>query len=166
MARRQKRKPQSFVQFAGERFYAVLFGQERNAFLFFIGSLVLIVAMFSYAIEGVTITRSGQQDLPGRIARLSYALLEATKSIGDIEKEIQARQKLANQLRKDAETAQNLIALNEPQVQAIAQSLRGQLEEKERESYWWNIAQNVGFAFLGALLGELLRFFVRRKKGF
>jgi len=92
-----------------------------------------------------------QVELPQKIELLTKSLSSAARDIKQIEDEIAARQKLVERLKADAETAQALSALNQKQTEAIAQSLRGQLEQKERETFWWSIGQNVFFAALGAV---------------
>jgi hypothetical protein len=105
-----------------------------------------------------------QPALEDKIKSLSSSLNTAASTISQIETEIAARQTLVQQLKSDAETAEALSALNQQQTQAIAQSLRGQLEKKEKEGFWWSIAQNVFFAALGAAFGELYHFLMRRRR--
>ena len=105
-----------------------------------------------------------QPALENKIKSLSSSLNTAASTISQIETEIAARQTLVQQLKSDAETAQALSALNQQQTQAIAQSLRGQLEKKEKEGFWWSIAQNVFFAALGVAFGELYHFLMRRRR--
>jgi TolA-binding protein len=109
--------------------------------------------------------RNGKQaDLAGRIEELTRSLNSAARSVSEIEREIHARQQLVARLREDAETAKNLATINEQQAQAIAQALRGQLQQQEREAYWWSVGQNAFFTLLGVVLAELYHW-VRRRRG-
>ena len=105
--------------------------------------------------------KPNQQSLEERIKVLTTSLNTAASTITQIEEEIAARQKLVERLKTDADTAQSIATLNQKQAEAIAQSLRGQLEQKDKEGWWSSLAQNVFFALLGAAFGELLRLFAK-----
>ena len=125
------------------------------------------VASFMAALASLVFTwysKPKPTELQDRIATLSQSLNTAAKDVAAVEAEIQARQKLVEKMKSDAETAQAISALNAKQTEAIAQSLRGQLEQKEKEGYWWSIAQNVFFAALGAAFGEGWRLWQKRRR--
>jgi len=108
-----------------------------------------------------------QITLEERINKLTGSLLDASKSIDDIETEIAQRRSIAERLKQDAEQAQKLKDINAEQVAAIAQTLRGELRQESNSSYWSSIWTNVFFAFLGALFGEGIRYaraFFKRSK--
>jgi hypothetical protein len=100
--------------------------------------------------------------LEQKITVLTGSLNNAARAISDIEQEIQSRQQFADKLRADAEEAKKIATLNKEQVDAVAQTLRGQLQEQERASYWPHLLANLFFAALGVALTELYRWVVRR----
>jgi hypothetical protein len=131
---------------------------------FFGGLALFFLVTFFTSVFG-TYERKKQPKEPNleeKIVLLTKNLNDAARAISDVEREVQTRQKLADKLRSDAEEAQTLVTLNQKQVEAVAQALRGQLEERERASYWWNLGQNFFFAALGVALSELYRWIVRK----
>jgi arginine/ornithine N-succinyltransferase beta subunit len=122
-----------------------------------IASVTLVVAT-----EWTQKKRPGEITLEQKITALTKNLNDSARAISEVEREVQARRQLADKLRADAEEAQNLATLNQKQVEAVAQALRGQLEERERASFWWTIGQNFFFAALGVALSEVYRWIVRQ----
>lgn len=62
-----------------------------------------------------------------RIERLSKALKESIALTNEIESEIQQRHSMATKLQADVERFEKLATLKETEVEAVAQTLRGEL---------------------------------------
>jgi hypothetical protein len=120
-------------------------------------SVIAVVAISVSAAGYPNFWGSKKESLEDRIVVLTSSLNSAARTITQIEDEIASRRKLVEKLKIDADTAQAISALNQKQTEAIAQSLRVQLEQKEREGWWWSVAQNIFFAALGAAFGEISR---------
>jgi hypothetical protein len=71
-------------------------------------------------------------ELQDRIKILTNTLNESARAIEDIEKEIGQRTNLVERLKRDADTAERLAAVNREQAEAIAQTLKGELDRQER----------------------------------
>jgi gas vesicle protein len=95
--------------------------------------------------------------LEDKVAVLTSSLNQAAKAISEVESEVRNRQQLADKLRKDAEEARKIVTLNKEQVEAVSQALRGQLQQRERATYWRRLAENFFFAVLGVALSESYR---------
>ncbi len=96
--------------------------------------------------------RSTREESPeDRIAHLTQALREAMKMIGEIESEISARHEMAQKLQVDIATYERVIQakLTHPEIEAIAQMLRGELTKGERRTFWQGFRLNALFFALG-----------------
>lgn len=75
--------------------------------------------------------KEGKADsIEERVDKLTSFLKEATSLINNIEDEINARSSLATQLQDDVERYNKLSELKKPEVEAIAQVLRGELAKE------------------------------------
>jgi t-SNARE complex subunit (syntaxin) len=92
-----------------------------------------------------------------RIRILSHSLTEVTNLISQIESEVKTRSELVEKLKKDAELYNKLVEINKPEVEAIAQLLRGELKQESKKNFWLGVAVNFVFFVLGALTGFLLK---------
>ncbi len=85
-----------------------------------------------------------------RVKKLTRSLHEALSLIKSIEGEIKARSTLASQLQNDIDTYNKLVDVKKPEVEAIAQLLRGELKKEGRSSFWKGVLTNFLFFILGA----------------
>lgn len=97
-----------------------------------------------------------KETLEDRINKLTAALKESSHLVSEVEEEIQSRQKLVTELQKDAEKYQNLIALNQEQVDAVAQLLQGELRKEGNKSFLKGTIVNFVFFTMGAGLSWYL----------
>jgi peptidoglycan hydrolase CwlO-like protein len=94
--------------------------------------------------------REQGETIEDRVKRLTKSLGEATSLISNIENEIKARSALATQLQDDIDQYNKLVEVKKPEVEAIAQLLRGELKKESRSSFWKGFAINFLFFVLGA----------------
>jgi t-SNARE complex subunit (syntaxin) len=87
-----------------------------------------------------------------RIEKLSRALTDATNLIGGIERELQERHRLVQKLRDDCDRYDQLAKLKASEVDAVVQSLRGELRNEGRRSFWQSVALNFIFFLAGVLV--------------
>ena len=101
------------------------------------------------------------ETIEDRVGRLTRSLQEATTLIANIEAEIKARSSLATQLQQDIDRYNQLVEIRKPEVEAIAQLLRGELKHEGRSSFWKSVLLNFVFFVLGAgaslLIAKLIR---------
>jgi chromosome segregation ATPase len=110
-------------------------------------------------------TRKESGTIEQRIQTLTTSLNGAAVVIAEIEKEIGARQALVSKLKEDAKIAEGLAKLNAEQLNAVMQTLRGELQRQQQSSFWANIGWNSFFTVLGIVLAELYHFFRGRWRG-
>lgn len=84
-----------------------------------------------------------------RINRLTSNLQEATTAISDIEVELKGRHELAKKVKEDYERYKKLANLKEEEVEAVMQSLRGELREEGNRSLLKSAAINLVFFLAG-----------------
>ena len=87
-----------------------------------------------------------------RIEKLSRALTDATKLIGGIERELKERHRLVEKLREDCDRYDQLAKLKATEVEAVVQSLRGELRQEGRRSFWQSVFLNFAFFIAGVLV--------------
>ena len=94
---------------------------------------------------------------------LSENLNKSAETIAEIERDIQQRHELVTKLQRDAEVAEQVTKLNREQVDAIAQTLQGELDKRERQGFWWNFGYNFFFVLAGVALTEVWHWVRRRR---
>jgi hypothetical protein len=82
---------------------------------------------------------------------LSSSLQAAAHTVSEIEREVQVRQQLVEQLKRDAKQAEVLSRLHQADVEAITQALQRQLSATERRSFRSNFILGFGFYILGVI---------------
>jgi vacuolar-type H+-ATPase subunit I/STV1 len=123
---------------------------------------ILIIASIAIEITAIVfavlhLKRQNQHRTRGeifedRVKHLTEALQEAIKLIGKIESEINARSALATQLQEDLDRYNKLIEIKKPEVEAITQLLRGEVQKEGRSSFWKSLLINFVFFLLGGAL--------------
>lgn len=87
-----------------------------------------------------TIVRPGsepirQEDiLSDRISEISSTLAETSKELSDIQEELETRIEYVQNLKKEAEIAENVISLSEEQVNAIQAKINQELEANSEKN--------------------------------
>jgi len=101
-------------------------------------------------------TKGKDQTLETRVEALTASLTDATQLISQIQREIESRSGLATKLREDVERYDQLKKISAPEVEAVAQLLRGELKSEARKSFWKGVIVNFIFFILGAVSSYLL----------
>lgn len=84
-----------------------------------------------------------------RVRQLVAALTESSRVIAAIEREVKARGELAERLQADVRRHQELLALNRPEVEAVAQTFRLEVRREGRRGFWISLLVNAIFFGLG-----------------
>ena len=101
-----------------------------------------------------------KQDMASKINDIAKTLSESSDMLTDIETELQKRIDKVNNLKEEAEQAEQIISLTQDQVQAIQSSINKELKKDSRKSFWSGVVVNFVFFVLGALVSFLIsRFF-------
>jgi uncharacterized protein (DUF3084 family) len=127
----------------------------------FIGLVTsIIAATLAFIITSRLLKRSAKKapSLEETIKSLVENLEAASSSISQIESEISKRREITDKLRQDAEHFQELKALNQAQVDAIAQTIRVEVSSISKKSIWINAI----ITFVVALIFFIIGFFVGR----
>jgi hypothetical protein len=116
--------------------------------------LGVAVLLFGAAVASLTqfvVGRSGPTPtLQERAAGLSRALADATKLIDEMGTEIQSRQAIVQKLQNDLNTYSALAALRKEEVEAVALTLRVELDREAGRSFWEGASLHFTFFVLGA----------------
>jgi hypothetical protein len=98
----------------------------------------------------------GGQTPENRLQRVGESLAEARQLIDQIEKQIESRTVLAAKLQGDIEAYDQLAAVKQSQVEAVARLLRDLLRENGQRSLRQNIAISIVFFVLGVIVTVLV----------
>lgn len=104
-------------------------------------------------------TRGETDEINTRIQSLTSALSSSTELISEIEKEITERQQLVQKLENDVKTYNALAGMKQSEVEAIAQTLRIELDQQGRKSFWQQAGLNAFFFILGAVFSVVVSLF-------
>jgi t-SNARE complex subunit (syntaxin) len=125
------------------------------AIAFGLGSAILQRVLQSL-LEKKEQSRGTKETIEERINKLTSSLQESTNLIAEVEAEIFERSALVEKLKKDAETYEQVVKLKGPEVEAVAQLLRGELKKEGSRSFWKGVAVNFLFFVLGLIASVLL----------
>jgi len=121
-----------------------------------IGGIVIVaVEYLKLRIERKIRERRGETTSE-RIEKFSRSLTEATNLIGSIERELKERHQLVEKLRQDCVRYDQLAKLKSTEVDAVVQSLRGELRQEGKKTFW----QSAGLNFLFFLAGIVVTKYV------
>lgn len=84
-----------------------------------------------------------------RIDRLSKSLKEAANLSSEIENEIIRRNEIVDKLKGDLDRYQELTKLKETEVEAVVQTMRGELRRESNKSLWQSAGLNLIFFLAG-----------------
>lgn len=87
-----------------------------------------------------------------RIDRLAKSLKEAANLSSEIEAEINRRHKMVEKLKNDAERFDELAKLKAAEVEAVVQTMRGELQREGNKSFWKAAAINLVFFIAGVVV--------------
>jgi Flp pilus assembly protein TadB len=92
-----------------------------------------------------------------KITALATSLKSSLSVISEIETEIASRNQMVSKLKDDAKRYEKIKELNEAQVEAVAQTIRGEIAGESRKSLWRNALVTFGVALIFFFLGFWLR---------
>lgn len=87
-----------------------------------------------------------------RIDRLASSLKEAISLSSEIESEIQNRHKIVQKLEEDVDRYNKLASLKSSEVEAIVQTIGGELQKESNNSLWKGALINFIFFIAGVLV--------------
>ena len=122
-----------------------------------VGVAGLVTIIFAYITSKLLSRERKTTTIEDRIATLTDSLKSSIEVISELESEIDNRSKMVSKLKDDAERYEKLKVLNEEQVEAIAQTFRGEIKSESKKSIWRNAIINFVVALLFFLLGYLIR---------
>lgn len=115
-----------------------------------LGAIGALVSVIGQILQTIRRKRRTQETTEDRVKHLTKSLDESIALISSIESEIKARSALAKELESDIDRYNKLVELKKPEVEAIAQLLRGELAKEGKGSFWRGFAVNFLFFVLGA----------------
>jgi len=120
----------------------------------------IVTGLFAVYLSWVERKRKEQAPtLEDRIDTLTENLKSTLLVISEIETEIENRSKIAEKLKNDIQRYEQLKELSQSQVEAIAQTIRGEIAGESRKSIWRNAIMTfivaLAFFFLGLWVGGI-----------
>lgn len=114
--------------------------------------IAAIIALISYLVQKKRSKKS--PSIEDKITSLNNNLKDSLSVISEIESEIKNRSEIVNKLKEDDRRYEEIKELNQSQVEAIAQTIKGELASESRKSLW----RNAIITFIVALIFFLLGF--------
>lgn len=131
--------------------------------------LIVTMLLFELSILGVFFTTENhtpasiqEEDLSVKIEEISKDLLESSQTLLNIQTELENRISTVEELKKEAEIAENMISLTEEQVAAIQSKLNQELEASSGKSLLYNILISTLFFLLGLIMQPILNLFKKK----
>jgi septal ring factor EnvC (AmiA/AmiB activator) len=125
-----------------------------------IGGVTALLVSLLGALVASQVERKRKKEAPSledRITALAKSLKSSLSVISEIESEIESRSQIVSKLKDDVKRYEKLKELNEAQVEAIAQTIRGEISGESRKSLWRNALITFGVAMIFFFLGFWLR---------
>lgn len=118
--------------------------------------LLLFAFMVGIQILGLLIKRKIKLKLGetpiDRIDRLSRALKESIELTSEIESEIRSRHQVVEKLKEDVERYEELSSIKASEVEAVAQTIRGEIKRESNKSLFKSTAINFLFFIAGIIV--------------
>ncbi len=128
------------------------------AFFTSLGSAVVITAIVTFISYYMRFRkREKSPTIEDKINALSENLKSSISVISDIESEIESRSKIVTKLQADVKRYENLKKLSKTQIEAIAQTIRGEIAGESKKSLW----RTAIITFFVSLIFFLIGYFVR-----
>lgn len=97
-------------------------------------------------------------ELSVKIEAISDGLAKSAKELDTIQEKLESRIATVEELKKEAEIAENMISLSEEQVDAIQAKLNQELEASSGKNLWTSILINAAFFMLGLAVQPVKNF--------
>ncbi len=120
-------------------------------FLPFVGAVFAFMISFQFFMIKLEkkLKQRRTETTPERINRLSIALQESIELTNEIQAEIEKRHSMAAKLQSDVERFEKLADLKGSEVEAIAQTLRGELRNESTKSFFQSALLSLFFFIAG-----------------
>lgn len=130
--------------------------------LFLMIEYTVICSMF-LALFSPSLTQNYSDDISDNINIIADSLAKASKELSSIQQELEARIEFVEDLKRQAEIAENVISLSEEQVNAVQAKLSQELEESSGRDTLISILINIAFLTLGLVLPQIIKYFRRER---
>ncbi len=124
-----------------------------------------IAALLASLLAGISVflaekrRREKAPSLEDRITTLTENLKTSSSVISEIASEIEKRRQIADKLKNDVQRYEQLREISQPQVEAIAQTIRSEIRGESRKSVWRNAIITffiaLVFFFIGLFVGRI-----------
>lgn len=102
-------------------------------------------------------TDTDDTDISTRIENISDNLSEASSELSTIQKELEARIETVEELKAEADIAENMISLSEEQVNAIQAKIHQEVNANSGKSLLQSILVSLFFFLLGLIVNPIFR---------
>jgi hypothetical protein len=100
------------------------------------------------------------ETLESRLAAVASNMTNASELLTLVQIEIEARATKAKQLAAEVEEGEQLKELTQPQKDAVASLLRGEIVRESARSKWWNVGISTAYFALGSAVTVLVTMLV------
>lgn len=149
-----------------ERSYSTT-GKMLGIVLLDIAGMLIISVLAFHAVSALLDSASGpirEEDiLSDRISVVSSDLARASKELSNIQEELETRIEFVQNLKKEAEIAENVISLSDEQVKAVQSKLNQELEASSGKNITTNVVISAIFFALGFIVNYIVDYIKAKK---
>lgn len=138
-----------------------LYTKVKICYIFFMISFIISMALFVNDLTNVSDITS-ELDISTRIKKISQDISNLSNELSLIQIELENRIELVENLKKEAEIAENVINLSSEQVDAIQAKLNQELNSSGNKTLAQSILISGTFFILGIITPYTITFFKRK----
>lgn len=138
--------------------------RKRNTVILFWCEVVILCSLAAVFILVTQIPTDNidDTDISTRIEKISQDLAESSSQLSNIQRELEERIQYVEELKAEAEVAENVISMTEEQVSAVQAKLNQELESSSTKGMIQSILIGAFFFVLGYIVQPIHNWFKRK----
>ena len=135
--------------------YSSMLVSLKSSSLNFVSIIIALIGIASGIITFFNVSISSSplpEDLSIRIKTISKQLIDSAEDLSKVQRELEQRMEIVDQMKKEAESAEAMINMSKEQVNAIRTILGDEIDKNDVKNFWVSFLQNVLFLILGSMI--------------
>lgn len=136
------------------------FNQYYKMFLFFMETIILMTCLSLNVTNGLFI--KDEADISVKIESIANDLAQSSTKLSIIQEELEKRIEYVEELKNEAEIAENVISLTDEQVKAVQAKLNEELNANNGKSFMQDVLINTFFFVIGLIAPVIFKKFSKK----
>lgn len=153
-----------FGRFKDDRFFdnrnKYKFNQYYKMFLFFMETIILMTCLSLNVTNGLLI--KDEADISVKIESIAKDLSQSSTQLSIIQEELEKRIEYVEELKNEAEIAENVISLTDEQVRAVQAKLNEELNANSGKGFIQDVLINTFFFAIGLIAPVIIKKFSKK----